>query len=640
MQVRALPGGRYAEIVAESPHTDLPLLDSFLGGHKHRSRPSRLVRRDNPLVLKSVLRRLKRHVKNKVRIHLDAEIAQDYLGEPKLKPLPAGFRYHTAPLEHQDIALRYLWTYPRFGLGLDPGLGKTKVVLDWFALLQVKKALVICPKPLFYEWLRQAPLHRPDLKVHVLSSVSYRDLIATRTEKLQSPDLDRDTRRRLEAELRTLERERQEENDRVRDAQVIVANYAKLLQNETFFTKMPWDAVAIDEALVKNPDSEQSRVIQAISDKGMPITLMSGTLINNDAGDCFSPIRILDRSVLGSSFYAFKQRYAVYRQFEDPEGKTRNLLVGYKDVEEIQDALNSVFLFMRKEQWLKDLPPKIFKEIEVELSEDQKRVYKLLKENYAARLLNDEWVEADNPMVLAGKLAQISSGFIYYGSPEDELRDLGLVSLATLLQGKKGKDGAKSKRVKKPRFTFKFAENPKIDAAMALLTGELAKKKVVLWYNFGAEEEMLAAALRQRGITYRTINGETKDSGKLIAEFNTTENVQVLMCQAKAVNYGITLLGRNIDDCEYEPELSPEVYTHVFYSLNYSLEVFLQQQDRSHRIGMTHSPTYYILRGKTMIERTIYRRLLARMEVREAFVRDTLRPPPSKEPVIAGLGDD
>jgi hypothetical protein len=47
-----------------------------------------------------------------------------------LKQIPESFKFHTMPMPYQEIALRYLYTVGSGGLLLDPGMGKSKVVLD------------------------------------------------------------------------------------------------------------------------------------------------------------------------------------------------------------------------------------------------------------------------------------------------------------------------------------------------------------------------------------------------------------------------------------------------------------------------------------------------------------------------------
>ena len=631
--------------------SELKFLGEFVGG-KHVPAGQITFLSPEPRIAKTVLSRLKEEVDGAFALKITPDVKSIMEWKPFLDPLPDWFRYYTEPLEHQDIALRYLWTFRRYGLGLDPGLGKTKVVLDWIWLLMQanaragvpnEKFLVVCPRPLLSVWKKQGKIHRPELVTHVLQSVTYSQRFRERKLKLEdmSPDTPeyRQKTAQIRREMSAIDVERRLEIDGIRKADVVVTNYAKVVQNTGFFLSQKWLGLAVDEALVKNPDSEQTDALTRICEKVDNFTLMSGTLINNHAGDVFSPVRMMHRDLLGTSFYKFKKRYAIETDMkvgrEEEEQRTIKRIVGYRREHLIKAALDSVFLFMRKEQWLKDLPPKVFKEVHVRMSDAQKAAYRELKANYSLSLGNGAVVEVDNALSCTAKLTQISSGFLYYGQSDSDLLDLGLSTLGSVLK-KKGKDKKKRKPTG-PRETWLFPEQPKLDAARSLLQGVLAREKVVLWYNYGAEGDLLSEMMREIGVSFRVINGNTKNSGEDIDAFNDSSSIQVLLCQAKAVNYGVTLLGNDLENCEYEPDLNPEVCNHIFYSLNYSLEVFLQQQDRSHRIGMKKSPTYYILMADSPMEHAIARKLLMKQEVREAFLEDTLRP--KRLSKVEGIGD-
>lgn len=590
-----------------------------------------------PWVVKNVLRRVKTHFSGNARISARAQAIRQ--SPFALLPLPAAFAYHTDPLEHQDIALQYLFTMKRMGLLLDPGLGKTKVVLDWIFLEKLtnpefSKALVVCPKALLFVWVKQMRIHRPELKIHVLRAVGYNKQIQGRRKKLKSAGISEHQKRILQADIARLEEDRDEESAAVQRADIVLVNYAKVVQNPRFFTRNKWSLLAVDEALVKNPHSDQSGVITEVAHSTPCVTLMSGTLVNNSEGDAFSPTCILEPTLLGMSvhkfneFYAVKTRRTITTREKDGSVGTRDVLsiIGYNHGAEIKEALHAVSLVMRKEAWLKDLPKKEFYYINVELSEDQKRVYDEIGRNYISVLPNGETVEVDNPLSCLSKLSQISSGFLYITPTREEMVDVGIFTMDHILANRgAGKDKAKKPRTSEPRRIYRFPRQPKIDALRKLHKTELMREKVVVWYNFGFELELLEDLAKEEGIVYRVVKGGTKDPGRQIDDFNEKPDVQWLICQAKAVNYGVTLLGTDLEQVDYEPELSTEVRTHVFYSLNYSLEVFIQQQDRSHRIGMKKSPRYFILRGDTSTERAISAKLVRKEVLREDFLEDTLK---------------
>jgi SNF2 family DNA or RNA helicase len=160
-----------------------------------------------------------------------------------------------------------------------------------------------------------------------------------------------------------------------------------------------------------------------------------------------------------------------------------------------------------------------------------------------------------------------------------------------------------------------------------LVTGTLKGRRGIIWYNMSAELEIISKALDSAGISYLVIKGGEKDTGGKVRRFNVDPSVSWLVCQAKSVNYGITVLGKSAEDLEemdieLPPGITPEVYTHIYYSLNFSLEVYLQQQDRSHRIGQKHACEYYRLITNAPIEHHIVRALHRKRNIRNEMLID------------------
>lgn len=649
-------------------------------------------------VVYNLYKRLKRKTPN---IKYTKEVKSFLENGVDIKDLPESFKFHTTPLAHQLLALRFGYTYSNFGLLLEPGLGKTKVILDYIWLIQAKKSLIICPKPLRFVWEDETDKHRPELTVHVI----------------QTTDWDR-------------------EKSWVDKADVIVINYDKAVSLLDHLLRIPFDFLGVDEGLVKNTSTDRTKAITKLS-KGIPNrSIMSGTLVNNSPLDIFGPVRILEPSLVGESFFRFKEEYALLSRHN------RHIVVGFKNVSEVKEILNSCSIIMRKEEWLKDLPPKEFNHIYVQMGDQQRDYYQRLANNYLLQIEEvDAEIEVDNPLSVLIKLTQISNGFVYYTEDLDE-------TLEELY-------GEESKRKKKvDRKTYKFKDQPKIGALLKLIKSEefnrpedkndvpagnvktipresdsgigptelhisslgkgtspdervdqpcngsgsgenkvLSKRnrsstraitsadtsksgsiqsddcnsftlssgdnlqpiqvnrdgvgssnrssryengyderveqgaetgvsrtcgenslspnrRAIIWFNMAAELELLQSALSDAGIPFLTIAGGDKHIGEKVRLFNKDASYRFLLCQAKTINYGVTIMGSDSEDGEdVVPDFDPVVSDEIFYSLNFSLEVFLQQQDRIHRIGQKRKCRYWILLTNSPIERRIANRL-------------------------------
>jgi SNF2 family DNA or RNA helicase len=505
----------------------------------------------------------------------------------KLLPLPAApeFYYHTSPKDFQEIALRYLYTLGSAGILLDPGMGKTKVVLDYIFLKKFRRSLVVCPAALLFVWEDEIKRHRPELSYHVVTSTDW----LVELPKILTSD-------------------------------VTIINYNKSVILKHRIMETPIDFIHLDEFLIKDPSTDRTKSLLEISKKIPYRCGGSGTLINNSPLDSFSPIRFLQPSLVGRNYSTFMERYCVMRDVVRPGSLSKSKVpVAFRKQDEVRSILDSCCIVMTKEKWLK-LPQKHFHDILVQMTPAQKEIYYSLSRNYYVNVQGRD-IKADNPLVMLAKLYQISQGFVYYSEDEQE-------TLSELLSENTGpKPNSKSlKRSIVPRETIFIDRNnnPKIAALRKLLTTEVRNRKVIIWFNLSAEFELIKELLLDLDIPFLSIQGGDKKIGEKVRTFNKTPSIKVLACQAKSVNYGITVLGSKKVDLEKEtqlvfPDIDTEVYTEIFFSLSFSLEVYSQQQDRIHRLGQEKDCHYYRLfcnnPVETKIRQIIAEKLSMRMEM-------------------------
>jgi SNF2 family DNA or RNA helicase len=521
-----------------------------------------------PVVLHNLISRL---MFKKFALKIDPEISALVKADFKLKPIPESFKFFTTPLVHQEIALRYLYTIGGGGLLLEPGMGKTKVILDFIALMEFKKSVIVCPRPLLFVWQEELKVHRPDKTIYIVKTTDWESEVAG----ILSHD-------------------------------IVVINYNKAVIFEEQLKKVKVDFIGVDEGLIKDPKSNRTKSILRLR-KGIPYgSIMSGTLVTKAPSDICSPIRFLEPALIGESYTRFKDEYAVKVKVGE-----RDLIVGYRRVAEVRSILESASIVMTKKEWLKGLPEKNFFDVRVPMGEQQREVFNMLAANYMATI-GDLTVEVDNPLALASKLVQISNGFIYIKN-DDSLEEL---------------NGEKAPKKRQPkRVTVTFDEQPKMDALINLASGKLKGRRCIIWYNMAGERDIITKGLDSAGYNYLIIQGGEKDVGAKVREFNTNPNISFLLCQAKAVNYGVTILGSSEDELEemeidIPPGIDTKVFTQIFYSLNFSLEVYLQQQDRVHRIGQKNDCEYYRLISSSYIDNHIVDTLDSKLTVNQEMLID------------------
>lgn len=540
-----------------------------------------------PTVVYNVLHRIADSTKN---LKIDKSVYEWMNQDFKLLELPEGFIFHTEPLLFQRIALRYIYTMGSAGLLLDPGMGKSKVVLDYIHLKRFSKVIVVCPKPLVFVWEDEIKKHRPELSYYSVQSTDF------------------------EAERVGIE-----------SATVTIINYNKAVDMRHQLKKVGFEFIHLDEFLIKNPTTERTQGLTHLS-QSIPFRCGgSGTLINNSVFDVFSPVRYLQPALVGGNYSNFLNRFGVFqpRDKSNPSGPKR--IVAFTKTKEARSILESCCIVMSKAEWLKNLPEKVITDVYVQMGDVQRDVYYQLTRNYLAFMPTDTGklvdVEVDNPLVMLSKLYQISNGFIYE-NPDPASNEVGelLPDAADAVKGKKP-----SKKARKTHF---FKEQPKIEALRKLLTETLKGQRAIIWFNMSGELELIRKLLDELGETYTVIKGGETKTGEKVREYNNNPAISWLVCQAKSVNYGITVLGTTLEKLEEErggevfTDVSPEVFTEIFYSINFSLEVYLQQMDRIHRIGQKHTCQYYRIFVNNPIEKKLKGAIEDKMSIREEMLVD------------------
>ena len=538
---------------------------------------------------------------------------RDYMTSPdKLLDIPEDFPWVSKPYPHQELALRYLYTHGSAGLLLEPGLGKTYVVLNYIKLAEFRKSLIICPKALLFVWEDEVQKHRPDLKVHVMKSTAWSDKLTNAEANLSKwESMDQSDPKvhanilKYRRDIKRIPQEMDADLSAAQDADIIVINYEKVVPGLNLLQDMEFEFMAIDEGLIKDVKTNRTKAIHKLSSSIPYKVIMSGTLVNNGPLDIFSPVKIIEPALVGGGYGAFEHYYA--RIAKARNGRRFVAGVGKRQTDEIRDILASCSIIMTKDEWLQ-LPDKHFHRITVPMSEAQEVMYNDLQSNHICEV-GDRYLQVDNPLTVACYLNQIANGFVYlYDVEIDDFMDE-----AVLEKGE--------------RETI-FIESGKKSALKGLLEGDLKGKKFILWYNLQAEYEQICEVLE--GIEFMSIRGGSKNTGDIVHSFNDSGTCQVLVCQSQSVNYGITVLGRNPEDLdrngvEILPDFDTSVYNHVFWSLGWSLERYTQQQDRSHRIGQTQDVHYWILATECGIEDLIWERLDKKEEIRDSILVDYIK---------------
>lgn len=254
-----------------------------------------------------------------------------YVLQPPLEAVVAGgqLEFPFQPFAYQFEGVAFL--YPRYAaiLADEMGLGKTMQAITAIRLLlhagEIKSVLLICPKPLVTNWRREFQQWATELPLTVIEGDQ--------------------TRRRWQWQLP--------------DSPIKIANYELLHRDREVFTEPDchFDLVVLDESQrIKNRASTTSQIVRSIPrSRNWALT---GTPVENSAEDLVGIFEFLSPGYLTDGM------------------KPRRM-----------GQLASDYVLRRtKDKVLTELPPKMFRDADVELSSAQRETYRLAEEEGVLRL--------------------------------------------------------------------------------------------------------------------------------------------------------------------------------------------------------------------------------------------------------------
>ena len=468
------------------------------------------------------------------------------------------FVFKTEPYAHQLSALEKSCDETEYAYFMEMGTGKSKVLIDNISHLhnkgKINGVVIVAPKGVYRNWVkREIPIHLPD----------YID----KTVYLWTPN-----------ESAKSKKEREDLLKPSSELKFLVMNV------EAFSTakgaKFAWQFIAnhdtlmaVDESTtIKNPTAKRTKSIIKVGKYCYYRRILTGSPVTRSPLDMYTQSQFLDPALLGfSSYYAFRNRYALLVD-RSAGGRSFKQVVGFQNLEELNGLMQKFSYRVLKEDCL-DLPDKVYIKREIELSPEQKKIYKEIQRYAISELSSIGTVSASSVITQIIRLHQISCGFA--STDDGVITDI---------------------------------KNNRLDELMQIL--EETDGKVIIWANYRHDIIKLYDVIRKAygDDSVGTYYGDTSDEDResLIVKFQDKQNpLRFFIGNTQTGGYGITLTAAN---------------TVVYYSNNYDLEKRLQSEDRAHRIGQTNKVTYIDIVCKETVDEKIVVALRSKLNLAQTVL--------------------
>lgn len=447
------------------------------------------------------------------------------------------YRFADTLYDYQKAGVAFLQAHPHSILADDMGLGKTvqslATIEEYAARNEVSgPSLIVCPNSMKGTWAREIERWAYGAEYVVVDGKKPEK----RKEQLATP------------------------------AEFYITNWEKLrVKGMEGLAKRDWLAVIADEAhRAKNRKSQQTKALFKIK---APVQLaLTGTPIMNSPDELWALLRWLYPEQY-TSYWTFYYQYVDDYEVTMGDRRTR-VVTGVKNPDALRFELADKLVRRTKTDVL-DLPPKIYKPLEVDLKPEQQKLYDEAEKavvmeikqavdaaedpETAAKLrgLAREAIEADDPAALQKLMLTIPNGVV-------RVTRLRQIASSPALLG--GED-----------------VSAKYDAVEDLISDNPGQQYVVFcWFK---EAATLIADRLQRKLKLRAaaMNGDTSpdDRDDLVRRFQDA-NLDVLVCTISTGGVGLTLTAAE---------------TAIFVERDWTPANNMQAEDRLHRIGQENTVT-------------------------------------------------
>jgi Mesyanzhinovviridae DNA helicase len=381
-----------------------------------------------------------------------------------------------------------------------------------------------------------------------------------------------------------------------------------------FLTSRKRAMLVVDESTVmRNRSAERTRSLLRLGQLARSRRILTGLVTPRSPLDLFAQFNFLDPRILGcSNFTVFRSRYADVRvlcrepdalidlrlqqtcrrrRVAVPNHMTRTqkvhkilelggwiqhapIVEGYKNLSELRRRIAPYSHQVLKSQCL-DLPPKNYVVREVELTDEQRRVYDEVRDDATSQLRSGSHVTALTALAQITRLQQVAFGYVR--DEEGKLHDIESGRAAALLEALEEHEG---------KAVIWTVHQPEVRQVREALAGKYGEKTVALFTGGNADTR-------------------AEDEKRFLSDPECR-----FMVATAAGARGNTWVVADL----------------VIYAANsWDLEFRHQSEDRSHRIGQRRAVTYVDLVAPDTVDELILRALRRKIDLTREITGENWR---------------
>jgi hypothetical protein len=477
----------------------------------------------------------------------------------------------SAPLQHQLEALEIGWRRDFFAYFLEMGLGKSRVVIDDFMMNyadnRVDGMIVIAPKGVYTNWHRDSQDNPGEVQRWLWSE--YTRTARVHMYRAGRSRVDHDERRRL------LDTSQPSPRILLINVEALAAT-ADATGLILAFCKAHRTMMVIDESTtIKNPGAKRTKLLHKLSAKAVMHRIMTGSPSTGSQSDLWAQFEFLRPGMnpLGyKHFITFQARFNKLALMQIGN-RTIKKEVGPANTEELQ-RLVSLHSFRRRKVECLDLPPKVYRRWEVELTKEQQTVYKELRQFALAKVRGEE----------------VST----------ELVVTQLMRMHCVICG----------HVKTDDGILRRLDSNRLSAVEQIIAA--SEEQVVIWCHWRPDAMLVTGRLRQ-------LYGPDA-----VGEWHGGISV----AEREAHEAGFQMGRRRFMVATDQAGARGRTWTAgtlvIYYSNGYDWEIREQSEDRTHRIGTVGTVTYVDIVAPKTVDEKILNALRTKRNVARSVVQDGL----------------